>query len=534
MRRVLNEMDIIFYNGLIRTMHGTQAVSALGVENGIIRAVGNDKEVLAQKSAHTMLVDLHGKLMLPGFNDSHLHILSYGLNKRRLNLVGCCSVPEIIKRGHKLIEENIHSGLIIGRGWNQDIFQYPDFPDKHDLDEISSELPVILYRVCGHIAVINSKAFEFFGITPHTHCKAGGSFDFASGLFRETALDLLNIAKPDKNELKDIIKDAATDMLRYGITSAQSDDFGFAPYDDIINTYSELAATGELPLRIYQQCLFDKYDDIDLFLAKQHQVPPHQAFYQLGPIKLLCDGSLGARTAYLSQPYQDDPNTQGIPCFSQTELDNIVSLCQQNGKATAIHCIGDGAAYRALQAIEKAQKAYGTNLRHGLVHCQITDEAILAKMPELGLSAYIQPIFLDYDIHIVNERVGTKLAGTSYQFKTLNELGVHISLGSDCPVEPFNPFPNIYCAVTRQDLAGYPPGGYNPGQALSVQEAVYAYTAGSAYCSSEENIKGQLKEGYYADMAVIDRDIFDIKPSEIKDARVVMTIVGGEIVYGGV
>jgi predicted amidohydrolase YtcJ len=524
-------MDTIFYNGVIHTMRDEEVISAVAVEQGIIRAVGGDAQILALQGPHTLLTDLKQNLMIPGFNDSHLHILNYGLHKRRLNLGGCRSVAEMIERGRDYIAQNPASGLIVGRGWNQDHFHCPAFPHKKDLDAISAELPLIFYRVCGHIAVVNSRALEYFQLGPASHCPEGGSFDLASGLFREAALDLLDIAAPRIAEIKEIIKDAAGDMLRQGITSAQSDDFGQAAWEDVVQAYSELAAAQELPVRVYQQCLFGNIDDIANFLAAQRQAPQAQAFYSLGPIKLLSDGSLGARTAFLRQPYHDDPSTRGIACFSKAELDAIIALCQQNGRATAIHCIGDGAAYRAAESFAKARKMYGGGLRHGIVHCQISDRPLLEKMKELELLAYIQPIFLDYDIHIVEERVGADLAKTSYQFKTLQNLGVPISLGSDCPVEPFDPLPNIYCAVTRRDLQGFPQAGFCAEQALSVQEAVFAYTAGSTYCSYEEKFKGRIQEGFYADMTVLDRDIFRIRPQEIKDTRVLMTVVAGKILY---
>ena len=524
-------MDKIFYNGVIHTMNGKEVVSALAVEGGLIRAVGGDEEILKLQTSHTELVDLQQKLMIPGFNDSHLHLLGYGLNKRRLNLAGCSSVADMIERGRDYLAQNPAGGPVLGRGWNQDHFQHPAFPQRQDLDAISSEQPLIFYRVCGHIAVINSPALEYFGIGPATKCPEGGSFDLQSGLFCENALDLLDLPAPGPAEIKVLIKEAAADLLKQGITSAQSDDFGYAAWRDVVRAYSELAQANELPIRIYQQCLFNKIEDISHFLHETSQYAPDQAFYRLGPIKLLSDGALGARTAYLTRPYHDDPSTQGIACFTQAELDDIVALCQQNGRATAIHCIGDGAAYRAAASIAKARQAGGAGLRHGIVHCQISDKSLLLKMQELELVAYIQPIFLDYDIHIVEQRVGAALARTSYQFKALHDLGVPLALGSDCPVEPFDPLPNIYCAVTRQDLRGFPPGGFNAEQALSVQEAVAAYTSGSAYCSYEENIKGRLTPGFYADMTVLDRDIFCINQHEIKNVCILMTVVAGKVLY---
>ena len=524
-------MDTIFYNGLIHTMQGDEVVSALAVENGLVCAVGGDARILALQTPQTTLIDLKQKLMIPGFNDSHLHLLNYALQKRRLNLGGCRSIAELIKLGADFIAQEAPVEPLIGWGWNQDHFHTPAFLRRQDLDEISRELPIVFYRVCGHIAVVNSRALEFFNIGPATKCQEGGSFDLKSGLFCEQALDLLAVPAPGSAAIKELIKEATADMIRQGLTSAQSDDFGQAAREDVIRAYSELAIAGELPLRVCQQCLFSNQQDISRFFEEKHQLPQEQAFYKLGPIKLLSDGSLGARTAYLSHPYHDDPQTRGIACFSQEELDEIVTFCHKNGRATAIHCIGDGAARLALNSIEKARRISNAGLRHGLVHCQISDRPLLEKMRELELLAYIQPIFLDYDIHIVYQRVGADIAQTSYQFKTLKDLGVKISLGSDCPVEPFDPLPNIYCAVTRKDLRGFPKGGYLAEQALSVQEAVFAYTSGSAYCSNEENVKGQLREGFYADMIVLNKDIFSIAPEGIPDARVLMTVVAGKIIY---
>lgn len=515
-------------------MKGDEVVSALAVKDGLVAATGSDAEMLAFKAADTKLVDLHKKLVVPGFNDSHLHILAYGLNKRRLDLNGCGSVAEIIDRGREYLAQQPGVKLLIGRGWNQDNMADHACPSKQDLDEITREIPLVLYRVCGHSAVVNSKALDVFGINENTLAPAGGSISLDTGLFCEAALDLMKLPALNVDEIKEILMEATADMLRHGITSAHSDDFGFAAYEDVITAYSELAAVGKLGLRIYQQCLFDNIADIRGFYSQRRSFPQGGPFYKLGPIKLLTDGSLGARTAFLSCPYHDDRSNSGIACFSQAELDEILCFCQENSQAVAIHCIGDAALARALASVEKAREAYGVvddNPRHGIVHCQISDLPLLKKLRALDMLAYIQPIFLDYDIHIVEERVGRELAQTSYNFKTLLDLGVHVSLGTDCPVEPFAPLPNIYCAVARKDLHGFPADGFYAGQALSVHEAVYCYTAESAYCSREENIKGQLVKGFLADMAVIDRDIFTIAPQEIKDARVTMTIVGGKTAY---
>ncbi|MDR2712173.1 MAG: amidohydrolase [Clostridiales bacterium] len=526
-------MNLILFNGIVHTMQGEEVVSAVAADKGVIVAAGGDEEILALRTGITNAVDLEGKLLIPGFNDSHLHILNYGLSKRMLDLNGSESIMDIISRGRNYINMNPGAKAVLGWGWNQDSFADHTLPSKQELDKISRKLPLVFYRVCGHCAVVNSQALEFFSISKNTP-PPGGSFDWETGIFYEAALDLLKFPALDILEIKEILKEATADMVKKGITSAQSDDFGFAHYQDIINAYTELAGEGELPVRIYQQCFFDKIADIGKFFQSVGDFTASSPYYELGPVKLLADGSLGARTAFLSIPYSDDSSTKGIACFTQEELNEIIFLCQMKGHDAAIHCIGYGALAMALESLEKAQAAFadvGEKLRHGIVHCQISDKPLLEKLKALDLIAYIQPIFLDYDIHIAEKRVGRELAQTSYNFKTLLDLGVNLALGSDCPVEPFDPLPNIYCAVTRKDLQGLPEGGFQAKEALSVHEAVDCYTAGSAYCSHQENIKGKLVKGFLADMVVIDKDIFSIDPEEIKNACVKMTIINGNIVH---
>ena len=563
-------MDLILYNGIIHTMNGGEVVSAIAVENGLITLVGTDAEILALKTADTKMVDLKQRLAIPGFNDSHLHVLSYGVQKSILNLTGCTSVAEIVNRGREYIAGNPVIKLVYGRGWNQDYFSDHVMPTKSDLDGISREIPIVFSRVCGHSAVANTAALAYYGIDENTKPPEGGGIDFEKGHFSENALGLLGSSTLSTSEMKAFLEDAMSDMVKRGVTSAQSDDFGYAPYEDVIAVYNELANNGKMPLRVTQQCNISDIDGIRGFIAyanahanalgergdsgidgggcssgggnlskcssgslrcNSNKQNDTSAFFRLGPIKLLADGSLGARTALMSQPYNDDATTSGIACYTQPELDEIVEFCHKNDWPVAVHCIGDKAWRMVAESVEKAQKAHAARPRHGIVHCQISDMPMLKKMKELDLLAYVQPIFLDYDLHIVEQRVGPELASTSYNFKTLYDLGVHVALGTDCPVERFDPLANIYCAVTRKDLNGFPDDGFYSNQALTVQEAVYCYTCGAAYCSYEERVKGRLEKGYYADITVIDRDIFSIAPMEIKDANVLMTITGGKIVY---
>lgn len=538
-------MDLILYNGKIVTMDSASpVVEAVGTQGGKISYIGNSKEILKLKTSETKLIDLEGKLVLPGFNDSHMHLLNYGASLRKANLIGTTSVQDIIERMKRFIEDNSISlgSWVEGRGWNHDYFDEKRFPTRYDLDQISTEYPIIATRACGHVSVVNSKAMEIAGITKDTPQPEGGHFDIDEsgqplGILREKALNLIlsHVPKPTTEEIKSILSEASTNVSKAGITSVQTDDFEAMPgvhYSTVVAAYKDLANKKELPVRVYEQCLFGSPKKLNEFLKDGFNTGLGNEWFKIGPLKLLADGSLGARTAYLCDPYADDPSTKGIAVYNQEELDEMVKIAHNAGMQVAIHCIGDKIMYMSFESYEKAlyQNPRGDH-RHSIIHCQITDETLLDKYRDNNVIAHIQPIFIDYDLHIVESRVGKEKASTSYNWKGMFDRGVHVACGSDCPVETFNVLQGIYCSVTRKDLKGYPNGGWLPDQKLTVEQAVYGYTLGAAYASFEENIKGSISVGKLADMVVLSKDIFAIEPEEIKDVEVLKTIVDGNIVF---
>ena len=536
-------MDIILYNGKIATMNsGREFVEAVAVKGNNFYKVGSNEEVLKFKTDQTRLINLLGKTVLPGFIDSHMHILSYAKSKRMVSLIDCKSSNDIIDKCKLFIGQNRNIDWLLGRGWNQDKFAEKKIFTRYDLDKISREIPICLTRACGHILVVNSKAIETIGINSETKQPGGGSFELdingkPNGIFKETAMELIyvSIPEPGKEEVKDMILSAASDALKQGLTSIHSDDFDAfkgVDFEDIISAYKELEFENLLPIRINEQCLFFKLDDYKNFLNKGYKTGKGSEFFKIGPLKLLADGSLGGRTAYLEVTYTDDSTTTGIPIFTQKELDDFIMTAHENDMQVAVHCIGDGIMNMTFNSVEKALKKYPkSNHRHGIVHAQLTTEKIIKRFIENEVIAYIQPIFLDSDLHIVEDRIGVDRASTSYNYKTMIDSQIHCSFGSDCPVEPFNVFNGIYCAVTRKDLNGYPENGWLPKQKISVEDAVYAFTKEGAYASFDESKKGSIEEGMLADFLVVDRDIFEIPHDEIKDTKVGMTFVDGKQRY---
>lgn len=536
-------MDTIFFNGVIRTMDkAIPEAEAVAVKDGIIIRVGTNEEILRLKTEKTLLVDLEGKLMLPGFTDSHMHLLSYGYSLEKVDLNEATCMDDIINFGREFLKN--HEGLawLQGRGWNSDDWEDKRFPNRYDLDKITTEIPMFYTRTCGHVIVVNSKALEIMGVNRETEQIPGGTIDFDEdgeplGIFTEAARDLVYNALPKLTveDIKRMLYAGAKNALEYGITTVHSDDFeaiAAGEYQKVLDAYKELEEEGQLPVRVFEQCLLATKDILNKFLSEGHTTNEGTPMFRIGSLKILCDGSLGGKTALLNQPYENDKSTCGVGTLTQDELNELITTAQKAGLMASIHVIGDGAMRMSLNAIERAQMLYPkADMRHSLIHCQITDEELLKRCRDINVVCNVQPAFIDSDMHIVRDYVGEKRENSSYAWKTMMDMGIHVAGGSDSPVIHFNVMNGIYCAVTRKDLKGFPDGGWLPEQKMSVEEAVYSYTMGGAYASYDDGRKGSIRNGKYADLVILDRNIFTIPEDEIKDVRVLTTVIDGKIAF---
>lgn len=536
-------MDAIFYNGIIHTMDkAVPKAEAVAVKDGIIIRVGSNEDVLKLRTESTAMYDLDGKTMLPGFCDSHMHLLSYGYSLEKVNLYSAKSMDDLIKLGQDFLKE--HPGLtwLQGRGWNTDDWEDKRYPNRYDLDKITTEIPMFYTRSCAHIISVNSKALEVMGVTRDTPQVPGGSIEKdingePLGIFAEAARDLIYNALPKLtvSDIKRLIVKGAKEVLSCGITTVHTDDFeaiAAGEYQKVLDAYHQLEQEGNLPVRIYEQCLLASVPLLEKFLNEGHHTNEGSPMFRIGTLKLLVDGSLGGKTAFLRKPYKNDPSTKGIATFTQEELDKLVSMAQASGLMISPHNIGDGAMEMDLNAIENAQIQYPrADMRHALIHCQITDLDLLKRCRDLNVVMHVQPAFIDSDMHIVKDYVGEELEKSSYAWKTMMDMGLPVAFGSDAPVISFNVMDGIYCAVTRKDLKGFPESGWLPDQKMSVYDAVYAYTMGGAYASYDEGKKGSIRNGKYADFAVLDKDVFSVPEEEIKDIKVCMTVLDGKVVY---
>lgn len=532
-------MRKIYINGDIYTI--TQGyVNSFVEEDGRFIYVGDKEGALSYQEEDSEIIDLDQCFVTAGFNDSHMHVLYYGST---LTMAYLGDVTTSLKGVLERLKEHIETyhipenSWVRGWGWNHDYFEdMHRFPNRYDLDQVSTKHPIVITRACGHICVCNSKALEMLGLDETLTPVEGGEFEIEdgklNGIFKENAMEVVinRIPQPSVQEIKTMIEHAFSSLNAYGITSAQTDDFlVFEDKDNVLEAYEELDKEGKMTVKIYEQSQLTNLEDLKAFMDMGYNTGVGSPYFKIGPLKLLTDGSLGARTALMSEPYNDDPSVKGIQTFDKDTLNEIVNYASSHQMQVAIHAIGDQACEMVLDAYQYAlEKHPRQNHRHGIVHCQITRPDQLERFKQMQLQAYIQSIFLDYDIKIVEDRIGKKKSESSYAFKTLFDYN-HASNGSDCPVELPNVLKGIQCAVTRKTLNGE--GPYVIKEALSVEEALESYTINGAYASFEENEKGSIEVGKVADFVVLDHNPMHQDPSKIKDIQVLKTYVDGKCVY---
>ena len=358
--------------------------------------------------------------------------------------------------------------------------------------------------------------------------------DFENGILRENAARLYMDVLPQADDayVKQLIREGQRELNAAGITCVHSDDLmAIAGMDPIrlIGIYREMEADGELTVRVYEQCLVEP-EDFERLKGVRSDPADRTSLFRTGPRKLLQDGSLGAKSAEMIDGYVDERDNHGIPIYTEEELCHRIQTAHDVHMDVAVHAIGDLALKKVCDAMEQAERANPwPDHRHGIVHAQTTTPALLERMKALGLQAYIQPIFIDADMNIIAERVGEEHARDCYNWKAMLDLGLRVSGGSDCPVEPFNVLDNMRSAITRQNRAGTKT--YLPEQALTVEQAVRLFTSDAAWPSRDEAVRGTLEVGRQADLVVLEQDLFHTEPSQFPQVRVLETVLNGVTVY---
>ena len=529
----------LFYNGHFYTSPG-YAASVLWAQGGRIRALGGP-ELLAAAPPELPRTDLGGGWALPGFNDSHLHLLDVGRGLASVDLFGASGPADIAARCAAFVRAHaVPPGqAVYGNGWNQDLFAGPHaLPTRADLDAAVPDHPLLLDRVCGHIMLCNTAALRAAGITSQTPDPPGGGIDRGpggepNGLLRDNAVALVRPLLPAETPAACAgrWRAALAHAAAHGLTSVQTCDVRSRDWPTVLAALEELDAQDALPLRLTLQCAMDTPEDLQALWDAGYRPGAHGKRWKIGPLKLFLDGSLGARTAWLRGGYADAPGAHGLCCLPMAEALALARKADAAGMQVVAHAIGDGAMEEMLDIIEtlNAPRGGANPLRHGVVHCQVTAPGQWDRLAALGAGALVQPIFLDYDHTIVTARCGAALAGTSYAFGDAVRRGLPVSYGTDAPVESLDPLRNLYAAVTRRPLSGG--ASWQPQQGVTRAQALFCYTQGSAWQEFAEAEKGRLAPGFLADFTVLDRDYFTVPEADIPRLRVQATVTGGQVVY---
>ena len=513
---------------------------AIAVRGDRIQAVGKNVDIQKLKGPQTQIIDVGGHFVMPGFNDAHLHLADAGLQKLNVDLVGVKTLDEFRDRVRAKVEKAKPGDWILGGGWDETMWPVRALPNRWDLDEVSGGHPVILARVDGHLAVANTRALQLASITIASRDPEGGQIDRdangqPTGILRDTAEHAVELVlpQPTHEKRRQAIETALADLAEHGVTSAQD----YSPDWQNFEIYEDLEKEGKLTARISEWLRFD--DSIEELQKKRDSHPQTDLLLHTGMLKGFMDGSLGGHTAALLEPYADDPKNSGLPRYEAAKLNDMAKERVLAGFQLGFHAIGDKGIQMALDAFAEAEKAAreqkvkapngGDDFRLRIEHAQVTSPAQVARFKELKVIASMQPSHVLTDMRWAQDRLGPKRAATSYAWLAFLNKGVPLAFGTDYPVEPVTPFRGLYAAVTRKSEDGKQE--YFPAQKLTMDQAITAYTSGSAFAEFEEKEKGKLVAGMLADFIVLDRDVTAASAEKLLATKVLRTVVGGKTVY---
>lgn len=536
------------YTGVAGTDSFQEVVraEAMAVKGDRILALGKEADLLKFKGPNTTIVDLEGNFVMPGFNDAHMHLTEAGFKRLTVDLTGVRSLEEFRERLRKRLEAAEPTEWIQGSGFDETLWQVKELPTRWDIDEVSTDHPVFLERIDGHVAVANTLALKLAHVTLASKNPEGGDIgrDAAgepNGILRETAMKMVAsaIPPPTPDKRRQAMEAAFEDIARAGVTSVQdySHDADSSHNWEDFQIFEQLEREGKLTVRISEWLPFDD----PLATLEQHRAAHPQSDFMLrtGMLKAFMDGSLGSHTAAMIEPYTDAPKNSGLPRYDQAKLNQMSAERLKAGFQLGFHAIGDKAVQMALDAFaeaERAARASGVkapdgseNYRLRVEHAQVTSPVEVARFRELQAIASMQPSHLVTDMNWAGARLGPARAAHSYAWAEFLNQGVTLAFGTDYPVEPVTPFRGLYAAVTRKSEDGKKQ--FYPRQKLTMEQAIAAYTTGAAFAEFAEKDKGTLAPGKLADFVVLDRDLTAIAPEKILGTRVLRTVVGGNTVY---
>jgi predicted amidohydrolase YtcJ len=529
--------DLILHNARIYTVDAHNTVAeAVAIAGDRIVSVGSDGDVVALRGASTRVIDLRGATVVPGFHDAHAHVVGVGAWLQDVDLRGTRSYEDVVGRVRRRLATARPGEWVVGRGWDQNDWAEKDWPTHALLTAASPDNPVYLTRVDGHAGLANRKAMDAANLTRSTPDPAGGRIIRSTngeptGVLIDAAESLVTSRIPPvaREQLEDQIQLADQELRRLGVTTVHD-----AGADgDTVDAYKRLIDAGKIKTRLYVM-LGGSLSELTPFFDRGPVTDFANHRMAVRAIKVYADGALGSRGAALLEPYLDEPGTTGLLTTPPEEVYAQTLAAAKAGFQTGIHAIGDRANRQVMDVFERVLREVpgARGLRMRIEHAQILDATEIPRFARLGVIASMQPTHATSDMPWAAARVGNaRIEEGAYVWRKLLDAGAVIASGSDFPVEDANPMLGFYAAITRQDAAGNPRGGWMPRERMTREEALASFTRQAAFASHAETLTGSIESGKLADLLVLSRDIMRVTPREILPTTVRQTIVAGEIVY---
>lgn len=529
------EADLLLVNGIVYTLDERNTIAeAVAIRGNHIVAVGSTND-LREQYPHSYTVDLNGMTVMPGFVDAHGHILGEGSRLYTLDVVGTTSPDQIVQMVGQRVQTSQPGQWIYGRGWDQNDWDVKEFPTCDMLDKVSPNNPVILRRIDGHALWVNSKALELAGITSATKDPEGGRIHRdkngnPTGVLIDNAMELIEKVVPEltDDEIEQRIKLALEECVKLGLTEVH--DMGVDL--QVINIYKKLIDRGECPIRIY--AAIGGTGETWEHYRKSGPEIGYKGLLTVRALKLYMDGALGSRGAALFEEYSDDPGNRGLTTTSEEEIHKACQQALEAGFQVCTHAIGDRGNNITLNEYEKVLATLPNDAkspRWRIEHAQVLKLSDIPRFHELGVIPSMQPTHCTSDMYWAEARLGPERIKGAYAWKSILNTGSIIISGSDFPVESVNPLWGFYAAITRSDHTGYPQDGWRAQEKMTRDEAARSFTQWAAYGAFEENYKGTIEIGKWADLTVFGRNIMEIPPKEVLNTEVAMTIVNGAIMF---
>jgi predicted amidohydrolase YtcJ len=528
--------DLIITNAKVWTVDKSlPTAQAVAVLADRIVAVGSAADIEAWRGSRTKVIDAHGKLLVPGFNDAHVHFVSGGMQLDNVQLNDASTPQEFARRIADRAKKAAEGEWILGGNWDETKWNPAALPTKELIDSATPDTPVFVTRYDGHMGLANSLALRLAGVAANTPDPPGGTIvrdanGNPTGALKDAATDYVYKVVPplSHDQRLKIIRKAMTHAASLGVTSVQHMNPDYAD----IAAYAELLDRGEMITRVYAAPLITQVDDLTKIGIRRAFGGP---YLRIGALKAYADGSLGSATAYFFEPFTNQPNNRGLLSDEMHPISLMrdrMMAADTAGLQLCTHAIGDQAISIILDLYSEIEKAHGEqDRRFRIEHAQHMAAKDFDRFAQLHVIASVQPYHAIDDGRFAESRIGRDRSSRTYAFRTFLDHGVRLALGTDWEVAPLDPMQTLYAAVTRATLDGKNPNGWFPEQKLTIAEAVEAYTLGSAYAEFQDQQKGSISPGKLADMVLLSDDLFTIRPEEIRNVKVLKTFVGGKIVW---